>query len=145
MSGSRERDSSDLDLETFVDLFDTALASDNPAVKRALKNLLMISALIDSNTRPEDRVQGPLRRLVDDLRNLSRRLDRVEGEQQVNLHNKVYGPGSVPAVWITNSPTTGNPSTYPYPSTGISHNNYTLTGITSIDDYYSLDQNTKKI
>ena len=38
----REKDQADFDLETFIDLFDTAMTSDNPAVKKALKNLILI-------------------------------------------------------------------------------------------------------
>ena len=38
MSEMREKDQADFDLETFVDLFDTAMSSDNPAKsKKTLK------------------------------------------------------------------------------------------------------------
>jgi hypothetical protein len=35
----------EIDLEKFVDMFDTAMNSDNPAVKRCFNNLLMVVAL----------------------------------------------------------------------------------------------------
>jgi len=77
MSASREKDSSDFDLDRFINMFDEALTSEDPRVIDALRGLLMIVTL----TRPEARTsveRGPLRRLVDDVTNLNRRLGAVE-------------------------------------------------------------------
>jgi hypothetical protein len=77
MSASREKDSADFDLDQFVRMFDEALTSEDPRVIDALRGLLMIVAL----TRPEAKTaveRGPLRRLVDDVTNLNRRLGVVE-------------------------------------------------------------------
>ena len=77
MSASREKDSADFDLDQFVRMFDEALTSQDPRVIDALRGLLMIVAL----TRPEAKTsveRGPLRRLVDDVTNLNRRLGAVE-------------------------------------------------------------------
>jgi hypothetical protein len=93
----REKDQADFDLETFVDLFDTAMTSDNPAVKKALKNLILISTLVDANSDHGLR-QGPLRRLVQDMKHLSNRVSNLETVRQ---HNKTYTP-----------PNTGTPA-YP--------------------------------
>jgi hypothetical protein len=77
MSASREKDSADFDLDRFIRMFDEALTSEDPRVIDALRGLLMIVAL----TRPEARTsieRGPLRRLVNDVTNLNRRLGAVE-------------------------------------------------------------------
>jgi hypothetical protein len=77
MSASREKDSSDFDLDRFINMFDEALTSEDPRVIDALRGLLMIVAL----TRPEARTsveRGPLRSLVNDVTNLNRRLGAVE-------------------------------------------------------------------
>jgi len=77
MSASREKDSADFDLDRFINMFDEALTSEDPRVIDALQGLLMIVAL----TRPEAKTsieRGPLRRLVDDVTNLNRRLGAVE-------------------------------------------------------------------
>jgi len=110
---SREKNQSDFDLETFVDLFDTALCSDNPAVKKALKNLLLITTMIQSEVSAEERMKGPLRQVIDDIRNLNRRLNRLE-DQNIYPQGPVYTPpttmplvGSSGPVWTT--PNTGNP------------------------------------
>jgi hypothetical protein len=77
MSASREKDSADFDLDRFINMFDEALTSQDPRVIDALRGLLMIVTL----TRPEARTsteRGPLRRLVNDVTNLNRRLGVVE-------------------------------------------------------------------
>ena len=77
MSASRETDSADFDLDRFIRMFDEALTSEDPRVIDALRGLLMIVTL----TRPEARTsieRGPLRRLVNDVTNLNKRLGAVE-------------------------------------------------------------------
>jgi len=89
MSGAREKDQADFDLERFVDMFDEAITSSDPRVVNALRSLMMIVTL----TRPEtashavDREQGPLRRLYEDFNHLNRRLRCVEDEvRQLRNH-----------------------------------------------------------
>jgi hypothetical protein len=93
----REKDQADFDLETFVDLFDTAMSSDNPAVQRALKNLLMIAAIVNAEDTEAGMRQGPLRRVIDDQKNIIRRLDRIESD-------KIYPQGPSPFVPPTSAP-----------------------------------------
>ena len=96
MSASREKDSADFDLDQFVRMFDEALTSEDPRVIDALRGLLMIVAL----TRPEAKTsveRGPLRRLVDDVTNLNRRLGVVENrvlrerDQAISTTDKYNG------------------------------------------------------
>jgi len=102
----REKDQADFDLEKFVDLFDTAMSSDNPAVKRALRNLLMIAAMVDAESPATQ--AGPLRRLVEDIKNLNNRISTMESKQS-------WAPPAWPY-----SPDTSTPSVPagPYPYTG---------------------------
>jgi hypothetical protein len=119
----REKDRADFDLETFVDLFDTAMSSDNPAVQRALKNLLMIAAIVSAEDTEAGMRQGPLRRVLEDQRNIIRRLERVEEKSYPSP--TTFGPvplqPNMPTPWVVNptvwptpvqSPTTGIP---PFP------------------------------
>ena len=96
MSALREKDSADFDLDRFINMFDEALTSQDPRVIDALRGLLMIVAL----TRPEAKTaveRGPLRRLVNDVTNLNRRLGVVENrvlaerEQAVSTTDKYNG------------------------------------------------------
>jgi hypothetical protein len=79
MSGSRETDQADFDLERFIDMFDEALTSQDPRVMDALRGLMMMVTL----TRPEiktahSRNHGPLRRLFEDMNHLNRRMHDME-------------------------------------------------------------------
>jgi hypothetical protein len=94
MSASREKDSADFDLDRFINMFDEALTSEDPRVIDALRGLLMIVTL----TRPEAKTsveRGPLRRLVDDVTNLNRRLGVVENrvlrDQAISTTDKYNG------------------------------------------------------
>jgi hypothetical protein len=97
MSAAREKDQADFDLETFVDLFDTAISSDNPAVQRALKNLLMIAAIVNAEDPEAGMRQGPLKRVLEDQRNIIRRLDRIESD-------KIYPQQPSPYIPPTGAP-----------------------------------------
>ena len=97
MSAVREKDQADFDLETFVDLFDTAISSDNPAVQRALKNLLMIAAIVNSEDADAGMRHGPLRRVLEDQKHILRRLEQVENStNQIYRQPNTYGPMPVP-------------------------------------------------
>ena len=77
MTGSREKDSADFDLEAFIDLFDEALTSNDPSVQKTLQHLMVIAALARNHDKHNAR-SGPLRRLFDDQNNIIRRLERLE-------------------------------------------------------------------
>ena len=78
MGASREKDQADFDLERFVEIFDEAMTSTNPAVQKAFKNLLMVASIVNSDTRSNPVTKGPLRRLVDDLYHVNRRVSQLE-------------------------------------------------------------------
>jgi hypothetical protein len=80
MSAARNPDQSDFDLERFINMFDEALTSRDPRVIDALRGLMMMVTLTRSETRDvmEDRRTGPLRRLLEDVNDLHRRIVRLE-------------------------------------------------------------------
>ena len=80
------------DLEQFVDMFDTAMNSDNPTVKKCFNNLLMVVALAHAEVK--ERHIGPLRKLVDDLAYVSRRLEEIE--RTIRIMNNSTGPSGTP-------------------------------------------------
>lgn len=97
MSGAmRELDASDYDLERFVEMFDEALTSDDPRVKNALRQLMMMVILTDEGDREAGaRREGPLRRMQQDMRDMMRKMNRLEEEisrlQQVTSGLQRYG------------------------------------------------------
>lgn len=49
MSAAREKDTADYDLEHFIMMFDAAMTSNDPRVKQALRQLMMMVILTDSS------------------------------------------------------------------------------------------------
>lgn len=88
----------DIDLERFVDLFDTAMNSDNPAVQKCLKNLMLVLTLVHAET--QDVQYGPLRKLVDDVNDLKRRLAIMESSL-TSSKNTPYAGGINNPIWTT--------------------------------------------
>lgn len=96
MSAMREKDQADFDLERFIDMFDTAMTSNDPRVVETLRKLMMIVALTapETNSVAIDRQHGPLRRMFEDMNHLNRRMRDMEDafrnmqrEQQFREHN----------------------------------------------------------
>jgi hypothetical protein len=149
MGAAREKDQADFDLETFVDLFDTAISSDNPAVQRALKNLLMIAAIVNAEDPEAGMRQGPLKRVLEDQRNIIRRLDRIESDRIYPQQPVPYTPGTpmgpVPlGPYIV--PNTG-PYIWPNTGTGIPPNTIQCSAqgasSTGFDDQFASDPTAK--
>jgi hypothetical protein len=112
MGAAREKDQADFDLETFVDLFDTAMSSDNPAIKKALRNLIMIAAIVNAEDSDAGMRQGPLRRVLEDQKNILRRLERIENEKVYPQTPSPFNP-STPTSPVPLGPYIGT-----WPSTG---------------------------
>lgn len=84
MSAMREKDEADFDLERFINMFDTALTSDDERVKNALRQLMMMVVLTDDH-KTINRPNGPLRRIISDVDNINRRLLQIE--RQTDYYN----------------------------------------------------------
>ncbi len=86
MSGAmREKDSSDYELERFIEMFDYALTTDDPRVKNALRQLMMMVILTSNEHEDESydrRHKGPLRRMQQDLADLAISTKRLSEELQ---------------------------------------------------------------
>jgi hypothetical protein len=104
----------EFDLEQFADLFDQAMTSDNPTVKRAFKNLLLVAAIVESDER---KVVGPMREILEELKELRRRVNSLEGQfvrpQAPTPFNPgtPYGPVPLGPYTIPNTGTPYNPGT----------------------------------
>ena len=102
MSGGamREKDTADFDLERFIEIFDEAMTSDDPRVKNALRQLMMMVILTDTSGDHEAkqrRSRGPLRQMHQDMYEVMRKMNRMEEEisrlQQVTSGMQRYGAG----------------------------------------------------
>lgn len=93
----------DFDIQEFAKMFDAALASDNPSVKKALQNFMMVAAIVHSQEEvsSDERLMGPLETLISQIENLQNRLLRVEKE---NYKTKPYTTGPYDNTWIYTGP-----------------------------------------
>ena len=118
----------DFNLEQFVDLFDTAMSSDNPTVRRAFKNLMLVAALADSENENKT---GPLRNLVEKVKSLEGRIAAVEWQTNLKAGGPITtGSGPIPNPY-GNHPTWISTTTSPYTYT-------TTTGASGASTYTSL-------
>ena len=88
----------DFDLEQFVDMFDTAMNSDNPTVQKCFKNLLMVVAL--AHAEDKEKHIGPLRKLVNDVDRLNDRITSLEFVLQ-SMKNMNEGSGPLGSPYTT--------------------------------------------
>lgn len=93
----------EFDIKEFAKMFDAALASDNPAVKKALRNFMMVSALVHAQEEVEndERLAGPLETLIKQIEDLQHRISRVESEKYTG---RAYPVNPYNNTWIYNSP-----------------------------------------
>jgi hypothetical protein len=129
MSTGREKDQKDFDLEQIVDIIDSALESDDQRIKNALRQLMTITVLCTAE-HPDQAIKGPLGRLMEDVRDLNRRIYDLEDKlhqlkwdqqkKQIEPFTPPYNPGS--PFGPVGTPTTGwpgiNDSTKPKPMWG---------------------------
>lgn len=98
------------DIQELARLIDTALSSDNPSVKKALRNFMLIVSIVDSENT-ESTIKGPFSELFSRIDSLTRRLEILER----NDYNKAYRGTSINPyttsgnpTWISNSDITNS-------------------------------------
>ncbi len=72
----------DFDITEFAKMFDAALASDNPAVKKALRNFMMVSAIVHAQELDAtERTMGPLETLIKKISDLERMVYELQNNR----------------------------------------------------------------
>lgn len=79
----------DNSLKILIELFDVALESDNPAVKKALKNLLLVATLVHSED--EKPLRGPMYALVNEVETLKKNFTILSMEFKQAEHDRKIG------------------------------------------------------
>jgi hypothetical protein len=140
----REKTQADFDLEKMFEYIDEALTSKDERVQSALRGLLTIIEL----TRPQDDGRmavetrlGPLRQMQEDLDNIIRRLNNLEGE--VRQRGTFVPPANPyptgpynPGYPVTGTPAPLNPNRPPGAWWGIDPNGpWTTSKSTSASSY----------
>ena len=113
------------DIREFAQMFDAALASDNPAVKKALRNFMMVAAIVHAEEQTgEERLMGPLETLVKKVADLERMVYELQNNRSYKEH-KYYKDYYSNPTWVyqpntsTTSGTTWN-DTYGYTAEDLS-------------------------
>ena len=103
------------DLKEFAQMFDAALASDNPAVKKALRNFMMVAAIVHAE-EGDERSMGPLETLVKKVGDLERMVYDIHTKQMTRDSYKDYKDkyytdyyGTNPT-WVSTYPNTSTTS-----------------------------------
>lgn len=81
----------DFDIREFAQMFDAALASDNPSVKKALRNFMMVAAIVHAQEQTsEERLMGPLETLVKKVGDLERMVYDMNTKQMTRDSYRDY-------------------------------------------------------
>jgi hypothetical protein len=92
----------EFDVKEFAKMFDAALASDNPGVKKALQNFMMIAAIVYSQEEDES-IRGPFSEIFHRLDKIEREMFSIKKETTpypVDYYRKIYGNQT----WNYNNP-----------------------------------------
>jgi len=88
------------DITEFAKMFDAALASDNPAVKKALRNFMMVTAIVHTQELDAtERQMGPLETLVKKVSDLERMIYELQNNRTYKEH-KYYKDYYNTPTWV---------------------------------------------
>ena len=98
----------DFDVREFAKMFDAALASDNIAVQKALRNFMMIAAIVHAE-EGEERLMGPLETLVKKVGDLERIVYDLQRNKEYDrdYYKSLYGNQT----WVYNPNTSATSDT----------------------------------
>jgi hypothetical protein len=77
------------DITEFARMFDAALASDNPSVQKALRNFMMVAAIVHAQ-EDDERQMGPLETLVKKVSDLERIVSDLQNTRNWKDHKDKY-------------------------------------------------------
>jgi hypothetical protein len=98
-----------VDIKEFAKMFDAALASDNPAVKKALRNFMMVAAIVHAQELDEtERLSGPFETLLKEVSDLKRMIYELQNSRTYkDQHRDIYKDYiSTKPTWVYQQPTT---------------------------------------
>lgn len=106
----RASDMEDFDVREFAKMFDAALASNNPSVKKALRNFMMIAAIVHAE-EGEERLMGPLETLVKKVYDLERIVRDMQNNRVIkDQYKDYYGNNPNRVTWGYNPNTSATSS-----------------------------------
>jgi hypothetical protein len=106
----------DFDLEEFARMFDAALASDNPSVKKALRNFMMVAAIVHAEDGNKH-IAGPLETLIKKVNHLEDKIRDLQTERKYREYKENYYKDYCrDPIWTykPNTSNTSSPKTWSY-------------------------------
>jgi thioesterase domain-containing protein len=103
------------DIKEFAQMFDAALASDNPTVKKALRNFMMVAAIVHAEEQNgEERLMGPLETLVKKVADLEAAVYKMQVERTTtkDYYKDYYTNPWSGTPYITSTTSTTSGTTY---------------------------------
>ena len=79
----------EVDIYEFAKMFDAALASDNPSVQKALRNLMMLAAVVHAE-EDDKRMAGPLETVLDKVNDLERMVRELQNSRRESNEYRKY-------------------------------------------------------
>ena len=81
----------EVDIYEFAKMFDAALASDNPSVQKALRNLMMLAAVVHAEELNEtERNMGPLETVFNKVNDLERMVRELQQSVMASNEYRKY-------------------------------------------------------
>jgi hypothetical protein len=103
----------DFDIQEFAKMFDAALASDNPGVKKALRNFMMVAAIVHSQEDDDDeRLAGPFETILKQLADLQRQVSSIERQRHSTTATYPSSPYDNTWVYTGSNPYTTSTTSY---------------------------------
>lgn len=92
------------DITEFARMFDAALASDNVAVQKALRNFMMVAAIVHAEQQTgEERLMGPLETLVKKVADLEAIVYKLQNDRSYkDYKDKYYQDYYNTPTWVYN-------------------------------------------
>ena len=104
-------------------MFDAALASDNPTVKKALRNFMMVAAIVHAQELNEDeRLEGPFESLLKKVQNLESMVRELQNNRTYKDNYRDYYRDHIATspTWVYSPNTSTTSGTTSWPNTAYS-------------------------
>ena len=111
------------DIKEFAQMFDAALASDNPAVKKALRNFMMVAAIVHAQELNEDeRLEGPFESLLKKVQALESMVRELQNNRTYKDNYRDYYKDYIATnpTWVYSPNTSTTSGTTTWPGTAVS-------------------------
>ena len=104
----------EFDVKEFARMFDAALASDNPSVKKALRNFMMVAAIVHAQEIDNEREMGPLEMLLKKVSDLERLYWDLKNTNTISTNGNYWRDAHIQnPTWVYKPTTTSVSTTLP--------------------------------